>query len=536
MLAVAVYSAMARSHNTHRSVSYVALQYLLVLPALLFFLRRSRVRPAAPFSVPDFRSRVIAGFAVLAAIVGFSYDHGHTIPDESAYLFQARLFASGHLKAAPMPGATASVRTTPPEIYFEHHIHTLRGWFAKYPPGWPFALSIGYLLGCPWLVNPVLGVLLLLLVNHVASHWGPSTSNLAVLVVAGSAYTMLYSVGFLSHAFSAVVALASLAAVIRAVHQQRLSALAVCFSLVVIGTVIRPYTGAVIALLCTVYTVHGFLHRSTLRLRAFAVVGVAGLLSVSLVLLVNRIYTGDFLISPYAYARGGASVRELTMDPSIIASNLLHAWRWSFADTLCTSFPFVFLAAGYACWREREFRREAVVLSLLFPMLVVAYIFQRDGSASFDGERYYYEGYAALCIAGARGFLLFISDWRIRRRNAAATLSVLLATQAVFVAFVIRDIEEILTPWRMAYRASIAYPAPKLVFLSGDTPIFTAKHANWNGANWKAEPTVFLNDPGVARRNEVACRFADSTYRIVSYNRLSGQAQSHDFVTTCPPP
>ena len=533
-LSVVVYVILALSASPHASAFYVLLQYALVFPALLLCWRRSRSEPIAHLSIPDFRGLVIVVFAVLTAIVGFSYDHGHTIADESSYFFQARVFASGHLKAEPMPGATASVQTTPPEIYFEHQVHTVRGWFSKYPPGWPLALAIGYLLRCPWLVNPILGVLLLLLVNHLAGLWGRPTQTAAVLVAAVSAYTLLYSIGFMSHALAAVVGLTALAAILHAVRTERLRGLVLGFAMVVLGTEIRPYTGAVIALLCTACTAYGFRRKPKLLLPAFAIVCAAGLFSVSLLLLVNRTYTGNFLLSPYAYKRGVAQVQELTLDPSVIARNLRQVWRWSFTDTLRTTFPFVFIAAAYACWKEREFRRESIFLALLFPMLVIAHIFQSEGSASFDGERYYYEGYAALCVVAARGFLLVTSNWRVGNRAAMVALTVFAATQTVFIGFVIGDVESRLTPWRMAYRASMANPIPKLVFLSGEAPAFTAKHGNWNEANWKSEPTVFLNDPGTARRDEIACRFGDSAFRVVSYDERIREAVSRDFIAACP--
>ncbi len=532
-LAVVVYVMLDLENNPHASAYYDLLQYALVLPALLLFWRRSQGKSMPLPSIPDVRGSVIVVFAVLTAIVGYSYDHGHTISDESSYSFQARVFASGHLKAEPMPGATSSVPATPPEIYFEHQVHTVRGWFSKYPPGWPLALAIGYFLRCPWLVNPILGVLLLLLVNHVASLWGRPTQTAAVLMAGVSAYTVLYSIGFMSHALAAVVGLTALAAALHAVRTECLRAAVLCFAMVVLGTGIRPYTGAVIALLCTAYTLYGFRSKPRLLWPACGMICAAGLFSAALLLLVNRTYTGSFLLSPYAYSRGTTRVQELTLVPSVIFHNLLQAWRWSLTDTIRTTFPFVFIAAVYACWKEREFRRELIFLAFLFPMLVIAHLFQSEGSGSFDGERYYYEGYAALCVVAARGFLLIASHWRVRNRAAIVALTSLAAAQAVFIVFVIRDVESHLAPSQMAYRASVQNPVPKLVFLSGQTPAFTAKHVNWNDANWKLAPTVFLNDPGIAGRDEVACRFSDSAYRVVSYDERIRQAVSHDFIAVC---
>ncbi len=148
-----------RMQYSHAIVLYVVAQYAIVLPALLWFLRSNRAESPGQLSVGDYRLLAAAVLGVLAIGVSLSYDLGHTIPDESAYQFQARVFASGHVMATPLPGATAAA-DTPPEIYFEDQIDTTRGWFAKYTPGYPLLLSLGYLLHCPWLVNPVLGLFL----------------------------------------------------------------------------------------------------------------------------------------------------------------------------------------------------------------------------------------------------------------------------------------------------------------------------------------------------------------------------------------
>jgi hypothetical protein len=323
------------------------------------------------------------------------------------------------------------------------------------------------------------------------------------------------------------------ASILHAVRTERLTGVVLCFAMVVFGTGVRPYTGAVIALLCTGYAVYGLRRKPNLLWPAFAIICAAGLCSVTLFSLVNRTYTGEFLVSPYAYSRGTARVPELTLSASIIFHNLMQAWRWSLTDTVRTTFPLVFVAAVYACWKEREFRRELIFLALLFPMLVIAHVFQSEGSGSFDGERYYYEGYAALCVVAARGFLRIAGDWRIGRRTALVTLTALAAAQTVVLGFVIRDVESHLAPSQVAYRASVASPIPRLVFLSGDAPPFVSKHVNWNEANWKSAATVFLNDPGPDRRDEVACRFGAAAYRVVSYDGRIREAISHNFAAAC---
>ncbi len=299
--------------------------------------------------------------------------------------------------AAPLPGATAVAVNAPPEIYFEQQVDTTRGWFAKYPPGFPLLLSLGYLAHCSWLVNPILGLLLLAGVNQIASPYGTAVRNTAVLLVALSGYTLLYRVGYLSHAFSALVGLGAVGSAIHAVRRKSLVAVAICFTLIIAGNEIRPYTGAVIAVLCTIYTCWASWDAPNFLRRAIGIAGAAAVISVALFLADNRVFTGNLLMSPYAYAQGSMGIRELSLSFPLIFHDVVFVWHPAIVDTLFSTVPFVALAAGYACVRERQFRKEILLLSAVFPALILAYFFETMGaSGSFDGERNYYEGFALL--------------------------------------------------------------------------------------------------------------------------------------------
>src|ERR1700731_4468099 len=81
--------------------------------------------------------------------------------DDYSYLYQAKLFASGKLWAQD--------RLYDPSLPFYDCIETycLRDdqghRFSKYPPGWPALLAIGVKLRVPWLIDPLLGALLVFL-------------------------------------------------------------------------------------------------------------------------------------------------------------------------------------------------------------------------------------------------------------------------------------------------------------------------------------------------------------------------------------
>jgi len=192
----------------------LAFRYVVLLPAVLSFLASSRSSAEPPglrWAVA--RNGVIPLFLAAAASLSWATADGIVIPDESAYRFQARTILLGRSAAEGLPVADdrdaersyrrSWLRGVPEEVDFEHHV-LLRGqWFGKYPPGWPVVLAGGEALGLGWLVNPLLGVVLLGLTAAVARRlFGPPTAALAVLFAAASPYFLANCIGYMSHAWS----------------------------------------------------------------------------------------------------------------------------------------------------------------------------------------------------------------------------------------------------------------------------------------------------------------------------------------------
>jgi hypothetical protein len=531
-ICVLAYELLHAAGNPHATVVFLGLFYAIVLPILLWDWRRNRASAKPALNLQKWRLPAIAVFAVLAGIIGKTTDHAALITDESSYCFQARIFAAGKLKADPLPGAADNPKAAPSVITFTQTIQTNQGWFSKYPPGWPLILSLGYLLHCQWLINPLFGVLQLVLISYLARPWGAETQSLAVLMVVTSAYMLVDSVGFMSHSSEATVCLAAIAAVFRGMREGRLRWIALCFVLVVLATQIRPLTGAVLGLLCTIPVVIDF-RQSRNFFGGLAIAASGAVLCLACLLLVNRLYTKDAFLSPYALFEGSRKIREVTLNPHIIIHNILSTWRWSVADTIRVSFPFLLLLAAYACWKETVHRKELLYLALFFPLLILAYFVQIEGSASFDGERYYFEGFGAITIVAARGLLLLISSWRVARAHVIAAVSTLMAVQLAMLVAAIPDIESRAVLYRRAYRLASAAPRPALVFLGGYSERFTSTHANWNTAHWRSAPVVYLNDPGPASRSQYACLVGRSAYRVVDYRADSNRFLVSDAIADC---
>jgi pentatricopeptide repeat protein len=122
------------------------------------------------------------------------FEHTPRIHDEIDYLFQARLFASGRLYA-PSPCARDF-------FAFPHTINNGR-WYSMYTPGYPLLLAIGIILGAPWIVNPLLAALTILLFYALGVElYDRRTGTLAAVLGAASIWFLLMSSSFMNHTSS----------------------------------------------------------------------------------------------------------------------------------------------------------------------------------------------------------------------------------------------------------------------------------------------------------------------------------------------
>ncbi len=128
------------------------------------------------------------------------------VPDELSYLFQAKVFAAGHLSAAPPPSEESFTWSNPAPIV----VHDGK-WASIYPFGQPLVLAAGALVGAAWVAPPLLGAASVGLVFMLGRRlYRGETALLAALMFAGSPFLLMTSSNFMSHTTSAFFLLSSL--------------------------------------------------------------------------------------------------------------------------------------------------------------------------------------------------------------------------------------------------------------------------------------------------------------------------------------
>ena len=176
----------------------------------------------------------------LLAVV--SYQRHPHVPDEVVYLIHARYFAQGMLSMVAPPLRDAF------DVDLMSYEPTR--WFSPVPPGWPAMLAVGARVGAPWLVDPILAGINIILAYAVSREIYPRrTSRLIVLLLAASPWALFMAMSIMTHTFTLTCALLAALGVAR-VRRDRSIAWAVLggVSLGVIS-LIRPLEAAATAAL-----------------------------------------------------------------------------------------------------------------------------------------------------------------------------------------------------------------------------------------------------------------------------------------------
>src|SRR5262249_12334727 len=144
---------------------------------------------------------------------------------------------------APVPSVPIPRRLWPWQ-----HIISAAGWFSKYPLGWPAVLAIPEKLHFGWLVNPLLGTLLLVVMGRIAKQeFGEAVAAPAVLCAVLSPDLLENSVGSMSHGLSGVLVATASLACLRGIRTRSLPYFAAMFAALVLTYQVRPFTATIIS-------------------------------------------------------------------------------------------------------------------------------------------------------------------------------------------------------------------------------------------------------------------------------------------------
>ncbi|NIT99564.1 MAG: hypothetical protein GWN01_01050, partial [Nitrosopumilaceae archaeon] len=183
----------------------------------------------------------VFGFALILNI--FSYERHPHIPDEVVYLYQAEYFSEGHLtlNLPPFPEAF--------NVNLMYYDEDNQRWFSPVPPGWPAFLALGSLIDLPFLLNPLLAginiLLSYLLIREISDN---SIARISIMLLSVSPWYIFMAMNYMTHTFTLTSALVAALAAIR--MKTFCSAKWALISGAAIGAVslIRPLEGLAVAI------------------------------------------------------------------------------------------------------------------------------------------------------------------------------------------------------------------------------------------------------------------------------------------------
>jgi hypothetical protein len=507
---------------SHFVLKIAAVQFGLALPAILLYLRSGYHDPTATRFGRGL-SPVLLASVYLAVIVPLAWiiNTNTSCADESAYRFQARIFLTGHLTAEAPPASDTVNGLSLGKDFFFHHM-LIRGgkWFSKYPPGWPVALMLPIALRLDWLLNPILGLIILFLTFRIGAElFDEATGRVAALVLLASPFFIFNSLGFMSHPLCSALLAGATLLFFRWLRTEATTLLVGMLALITVAFWVRPFTTGCTALVLTAAALWHF-RREPARLKAFVFGGAfAGAIGVGALVWYNSELTGHILLSPYAIYAGTNIPPEADLRPMHMLSNIFTLTRSSFEKLNASVFPLLLLLAGYALLHEQREKREATyTLAALFLVLVLGYTGLSDPSDTIVGERMYYEPFFALAIVASRGILIIQQRWRIPARDLGVVMAAaVLLTVPTYYRFY-QDTMKRALPFTQVQEAIRGLHLSDAVFFLRPAEDFKAPDFNENSPDWKNSDSFYFVDTGEQRRPAIAALMGKSNWAVISYD------------------
>ncbi len=347
------------------------------------------------------------------------------MPDSVTYLLQSRWLLAGHLtqKAGPL------------QPYLDLPFTYVVGgrWLAQYPFAWPALLALGTAVGLPWLVAPLLAGLYVWLLYLIGRElFSPGIGALAALLAAMSPLGRLLFSSMFPHAAAATLIL--LAAWLL-LAMRRLPGLGVPLAAGLAAGLafgVRPLPALAVLLPVVAFVLSDGPGRVTGRHRLTALVAAAAgaVLAVLPTLLANRAVTGNPLHFAYSLAHGtmfglvNIPFGLRNMD-ALLASTPSALFGWGWGQPLGRALVVLSLALPMVPFLLGRSRRADWVLATCFGILVLSHLGARANGLHGFGPRYYFEGFFALGLLAARGFVELgrLGAASSGRRRAAALLA-----------------------------------------------------------------------------------------------------------------
>jgi len=351
--------------------------------------------------------------------------------DEFSYLFQAKVFASGHITAPAHPLQ---------RFFDSAFIASSNGrLFSIMPLGWPLIMALWAWLGIPWLANPLISSLSVVLLYQIGSRaYSRGIGFWAALLMALSPFHAYMSGTFFAHPCSLFLTLLALRVFMHLDREKAsLRSYAVFGLLGAIIAIVHHFDVFLVAPLMGLLGIRSITGRAGIRSRFVLCVAVMFGVFLAFTLSSNHALTGSWSKVPYeAYLENQNFLGEIPPTGRLVGIYSLlqlktHLARLA-AQILVLNivlFPLAPLFAFLPVLLPTRTRWDFIFLTCFLCMLL-AYLFYLCGGGFQFGPRYYFPAMGLIYLLILRGFsglhrLIHDSRWKRRLQNAVPSLLVL---------------------------------------------------------------------------------------------------------------
>jgi hypothetical protein len=243
-----------------------------------------------PLSVDRFALWAALWVKVMSGLLAwFVYQKHPHVADEVAYIYQARYFAAGKIFMSPPPVL--------PAFDVDLMEYQPDKWYAPTPLGWAAVLATGVALGIPWLVNPILaGLNILLSYLLLGELYSRRIARVGVLLLCMSPWHIFLAMSYMNHTLAMTCALLGFWGVARA----RRTGLARWAWLAGAGigaaSLNRPLEGLILGVLTAAWAIG--IGGNRLKFSALAGLAAATMLTAAVTLPYNKLLVGKATASP----------------------------------------------------------------------------------------------------------------------------------------------------------------------------------------------------------------------------------------------
>jgi hypothetical protein len=368
----------------------------------------------------------------------FIFDHIPHVHDEIDYLFQAKIFKSGRVYV-PSPCAK--------EFFDFAHMINNGKWYSQYTPGYPFLLLLGLLIQAPWLVNPLLAALSIILFYFLGKVIFNSNAGILASVLGTiSIWFLLMSSTMMPHTSCLFFISLFLLFLFRSIKNPSITNGLFAGLGLGMAFLIRPYNVVLISIPFLIYYAVILSKDMRKRLKNAVAFGLIIIISLSILMIYNQITNGHPLRMGYIVCHGPehgiglgrTGYTDIPHTPFLGAfkfgeslesiNNYLFGWPLS---SFLAILPLLFIVRI-----TPDYRKKDLLLATGFISLSVGLYFYW-GTHDFIGARMYFETIPILLLLSSHGIIELhrVLSLKLKKFKSLSAKKILAVILVVFTAY-----------------------------------------------------------------------------------------------------